>query len=290
MLSLGRMKRIAWSIEPAATSSASNNNGAIGNPAASALVQPIAAPVVAVDHAHVPDRQAAAVEGAVDDVRAPHLVQLVLVPGGDDQVAVAVARALVALLALERAAVGDRDLDPVAVGRVEFVGRLELEPRRVGVGLEHLDREVDLERVVVAPTGLLEPGHDRPGVGGHRRVAHVLAPDRAGREVAGAGREVTVAITRARVAVARARVAVARARVAVARARVAIARARVAVARARVAVARARLPGPGGRCVTRAVARGRRDQSQRQPCETKRAKRHHRLSMPSRMIPAGSPI
>ncbi len=34
----GRMKRMAWSMEPAATSSAVKSSGAIGKPAASALV------------------------------------------------------------------------------------------------------------------------------------------------------------------------------------------------------------------------------------------------------------
>jgi hypothetical protein len=92
-------------------------------------------------------------------------------------VAVLVVGAGVPRLTFEGAALGDGDVLLVAVRAVEIVGAgVEAHLRGVGVGGEHLDREVDLE-AAEAPAVALEEGDDLLGGGVGGCAAHVLEPD-----------------------------------------------------------------------------------------------------------------
>jgi hypothetical protein len=76
----------------------------------------------------------------------------------------------------------------IAGGRERLRGRLR-------GGVEHLDREVDLEGVVVAPASALrELGDDGVGVGRRGYLRDVFRPERSGREVAAISVAIAIAI------------------------------------------------------------------------------------------------
>jgi hypothetical protein len=124
----------------------------------------LAAQATAVLRARVPSGEAAALEGA-RDVRAPHLEQP---PRGlveHQEMAVPIASTRVAVLAFDVATRRHRQVDVIAIGRVEVRGRRERTHRRARVGDEDVDREIDLHEIPVAPPALGSQRGDLLGAG-----------------------------------------------------------------------------------------------------------------------------
>ena len=160
-------------------------DGIAGGVGARAL---LAAPARRVDASHVPDGEAAAAKAASLDVGAPHLEELLARAVDDDQVAVAVAAALVAGLAFERAPGRDGNRVEVAIGEEVVLRGLEGQKGRVGARLQDLDREVDLHPAR-APAHPVEIGDHRRRLAIERSLRDVGGPDGGGREeAAGDGR------------------------------------------------------------------------------------------------------
>jgi hypothetical protein len=152
-----------------------------GGVGARALLAPAAR---RVDPRHVPDGQAAPPEDLAADVGPPHLEELHPRPVDDDEVAVAVAPALVAVFPLEGAAGRDGHGVEVAVRAEVVLGRGEGAQRRAGRRLQDLDREVDLHPAE-APADAVEIRDDGGGLGIQGGRGHVPVPDGLGREVGG---------------------------------------------------------------------------------------------------------
>ncbi len=116
----------------------------------------------------IPDGGAPALEGTAADVGPPHLVELVRGLVDDEEVAVAVGGAGVAVLlppAAHRAG-GRGEGDAVAVGGVEVLGGREGAEGHVARHVEDLEAELDVQLVGAPPAVIGEPADD-----GRRRRA-----------------------------------------------------------------------------------------------------------------------
>ena len=143
----------------------------------------------------VPDRQTPTVEGRARDVRPPHLVELVGRMMVDDEMTIAVVHTGVSRFAFERSPRRNGHRGLIAVGRIEVSRRMKGSQRRARVGVQDLDRKVDLEPAVAEPARRIEIGDDRArcGIdGGRRDVARPERRDRHLVEIDASGRGMVV--------------------------------------------------------------------------------------------------